>query len=139
MARSTTRMAVTVAAGAMALGAGLGLGGLASADPSADPTAGPSASQSAGDTTDPRGDRGGPHGGGFGDELAATLADELGVSQDKVSDALDSIREARQAEHAAALKDDLDDAVADGTLTQAEADAVTKAVEKGVIHVSGRR
>ena len=40
---------------------------------------------------------------------------------------------AEQANHAAALKSRLDQAVKDGTLTQAEADAVTKAAEKGVI------
>ena len=38
-----------------------------------------------------------------------------------------------------ALKERLDAAVADGTLTQGEADAVTKAVEKGVIGGFGRR
>ena len=52
--------------------------------------------------------------------------------------ALAEIRAARQAERAAALKERLDAAVADGTLTQAEADAVTKAVEKGVIGGGGR-
>ena len=121
---------------------------------------------------------------GFRDEaLAAELAGKLGVTEDKVTEALrgdpggepsdrpgrqgpahpggarrgpgqgpgreagrrrgqghrrpwTEIRTARQAERAAALKERLDAAVADGTLTQAEADAVTKAVEKGVI--SGR-
>ena len=43
------------------------------------------------------------------------------------------LRTAEQAKHAAALKPRLDQAVKDGTLTQAEADAVTKAAEKGVI------
>jgi hypothetical protein len=65
--------------------------------------------------------------------LAKALASKLGVDEAKVTAALQEIRTARQAERAAALKTRLDKAVADGTLTQAEADAVTKAVEKGVI------
>jgi hypothetical protein len=71
--------------------------------------------------------------------LAKALADKLGVDEAKVATALEEIRTARQAERAAALKERLDAAVADGTLTQAEADAVTKAVEKGVIGGIGRR
>jgi hypothetical protein len=71
--------------------------------------------------------------------LAKALAEELGIEEAKVVTALEEIRTARQAERAAALKEQLDAAVADGTLTQAEADAVTKAVEKGVINPGGRR
>lgn len=47
--------------------------------------------------------------------------------------ALEELRTEAQKNRAAALKPRLDQAVADGTLTQAEADAVTKAVEQGVI------
>ena len=65
--------------------------------------------------------------------MAKALAEKLGLAEDKVTTALAEIREAHQAERAAALKERLDAAVQDGTLTQAEADAVTKAVEKGVI------
>ena len=43
-----------------------------------------------------------------------------------------------QAEKAAALQTRLDQAVTDGKLTQAEADAVTKAVQNGVIGGGGR-
>ena len=71
--------------------------------------------------------------------LARALAEKLGIEQAKVTTALEEIRTARQAERAAALKERLDAAVADGTLTQAEADAVTKAVEKGVINPGGGR
>ena len=71
--------------------------------------------------------------------LAKALAEKLGVDEAKVVTALEEIRTARQAERAAALKERLDAAVADGTLTQAEADAVTKAVEKGVIGGLGKR
>lgn len=66
-------------------------------------------------------------------ELAAGLAEELGVSEAKVTKALDEIQAERRADRAAALKTRLDEAVKAGTLTQAEADAVAKAVEKGVI------
>ena len=51
----------------------------------------------------------------------------------EVTAALEELRTQEQADHAAALKPRLDQAVKDGTLTQAEADAVTKAAEKGVI------
>jgi hypothetical protein len=71
--------------------------------------------------------------------LAKALAQQLGIDEAKVTTALNEIRTARQAERAAALKTRLDKAVADGTLTQAEADAVTKAVEKGVINPGGPR
>jgi hypothetical protein len=66
--------------------------------------------------------------------LAKALASKLGVDEAQVKAAIDEIRAERQAERAAALKERLDAAVQAGTLTQAEADAVQKAVEKGVIH-----
>ena len=65
--------------------------------------------------------------------LAKALAEKLGLDEAKVTKAFDEIRAARQADRAAELKTKLDAAVKDNTLTQAEADAVTKAVEKGVI------
>ena len=70
--------------------------------------------------------------------MAKSLAESLGVEESKVTAALEEIRAAAQAERAAALKTRLDAAVSDGTLTQTEADAVTKAVEKGVIGGGGR-
>lgn len=70
--------------------------------------------------------------------LAARLADKLGVDEAKVKTALEEIRAAHQAERAAALKTRLDAAVKAGTLTQAEADAVQKAADTGVIHVGPR-
>ncbi|MBT2593805.1 hypothetical protein [Arthrobacter sp. ISL-72] len=69
--------------------------------------------------------------------LAKALAESLGVEESKVTAALEEIRTADQAERAAALKARLDTAVTDGKLTQAEADAVTKAVEQGVIGGGG--
>ncbi|MFJ6534973.1 Clp protease N-terminal domain-containing protein [Paenarthrobacter sp. NPDC091711] len=70
--------------------------------------------------------------------LAKSLAESLGVDEAKVTTALEEIRAAGQAERSAALKTKLDKAVTDGKLTQAEADAVTKAVEAGVIGGGGR-
>jgi hypothetical protein len=70
--------------------------------------------------------------------LAKALAEMLDLDEAKVTQALTEIRTARQAERAAALKERLDAAVADGKLTQAEADAVTKSVEQGVIGGGGR-
>ena len=65
--------------------------------------------------------------------LAKSLAESLGIEESKVTTALEELRTEAQAERATELKSRLDEAVGDGTLTQAEADAVTKAVEKGVI------
>jgi DNA-binding MarR family transcriptional regulator len=66
-------------------------------------------------------------------ELAKSLAASLGIDEAKVTAALEELRTAEQAERAAGLKTRLDQAVTDGKLTQAEADAVTKAVQNGVI------
>lgn len=71
--------------------------------------------------------------------LAKSLAASLGIEEAKVTVALAELRSEAQAEKAAALKTKLDQAVTDGKLTQAEADAVTKAVEAGVIGGGGRR
>ena len=191
MPRSTKVVVASAAAGALALGIGVGIAGLASAEPTTTPSPNPSASAPA----DPGrggpgrdGHRGGP-GRGVADgdlakqlaeklgvteakvttalqeirdanrpakpstapsadpsakptrpdpaerdaALAKALAGKLGVDEAKVTKALDEIRAARQADRAAELKTRLDAAVKAGTLTQAEADAVTKAVEKGVI------
>ena len=65
--------------------------------------------------------------------LAASLAQSLGLDEATVRAALDELQAQRQSERAAALTTRLDDAVAKGTLTQAEADGAAKAVEKGVI------
>ena len=63
--------------------------------------------------------------------LAASLAKSLGIDEAKVKTALEELRTEAQKNRAAALKPRRDQAGADGTLTQA--DAVTKAVEQGVI------
>lgn len=193
MARSKKTTAMAVAAGVLTLGAGLGVASLASADPTATPSASPSASPSQSAAPDARGGPGGHRGpGGHGalqGELAKSLADKLGVTEAKVTEALQKfrddnlpdpgatkptpgtakpdptareeamakslagslgvdeakvktalaeIRSAAQADRAAALKTKLDAAVKAGTLTQAEADGVTKAVDRGVVNVGPR-
>lgn len=97
------RTAAVIAAGALTVGAGLGVAGLASAEPSASPSATPSASSS----TQPgapgdRGERGGPgggrHGGGHGVRMdSAALAEKLGVTEAKLTEALTAIHEAKKA------------------------------------------
>ncbi len=65
--------------------------------------------------------------------LAAELATALGIDEGKVPEALPALETERDAERGAALQSRLDQAVTDGKLTRAEADAVKKAVEAGVI------
>ncbi|MGC4814740.1 hypothetical protein ACLQ29_29775 [Micromonospora sp. DT228] len=75
-------------------------------------------------------------------EFAEALAKELGVPTDKVTAALEKVREQHRPadrpqrpsaeDRQAALKQRLDQAVKDGKLTQEQADAITKAVETGV-------
>ncbi len=67
------------------------------------------------------------------DEFATKLAAELGIDAAKVKTALADLRAAEQAEHQKAFDDKLAKAVTDGTLTQAEADAVKKAAKAGII------
>lgn len=187
---STKRITLGIAAGALALGAGLGVTGVATAATTPSPAVADTGT-TAESTAPADGAKGGGfgrhggHGGGRG-QLAADLATKLDVEETKVAEALQAFREANrpdkatesstppaegtrpdrdamdaalakslaeklgieeskvtaalaeirgeaQAERAAALKTKLDKAVSDGTLTQAEADAVTKAIEKGVI------
>lgn len=65
--------------------------------------------------------------------MASSLAQSLGVDQAKITTALTEIRTERDATRATEMKSRLDQAVTDGKLTQAEADAVTKAVQAGVL------
>ncbi|MBM0235413.1 hypothetical protein JNW91_28700 [Micromonospora sp. STR1_7] len=75
-------------------------------------------------------------------EFAEALAKELGVPTDKVTAALEKVREQHRPagrperpsaeDRQAALKQRLDQAVKNGKLTQEQADAITKAVEAGV-------
>lgn len=65
--------------------------------------------------------------------LAKALAEELTLDQAKVAAALEEIRAAAQAERVSDLSTRLAEAVKAGTLTQAEADAVMKAAQAGII------
>lgn len=64
--------------------------------------------------------------------LAAFLATELKVPEATVLDALNSQSDVRQADRTADLKANLDQAVKDGRLTQAQADAILDAHDAGV-------
>ncbi|MEU8006979.1 hypothetical protein AB0B66_37950 [Catellatospora sp. NPDC049111] len=81
-------------------------------------------------------------------KLAEALAKELGIDQAKVSAALEKVqsqlrpdgkngkgesRDGKSADRTAQLKERLAAAVKAGKLTQAEADAITKATEAGVL------
>lgn len=67
------------------------------------------------------------------------LASQLGSDQATVSKALDEIRAEADTQRKADLQTRLDKAVSDGKLTKAEADAVLKAAEAGIIGFGGGR
>jgi hypothetical protein len=73
------------------------------------------------------------------EKLAAALAKELGLSTAKVTAALDELKAAHQAERAKEFEARLDQAVKDGKLTRAEADAVLKAAKAGIVGMGGQR
>jgi imidazolonepropionase-like amidohydrolase len=129
---------VAVAAGGAvaALGAGLlvpVVAGAQDGSPSTGSSASPSPSAGTQDRSTTREDRREAR----QDELARLLAAELGISQDKVSAALDAVREKLRTQARAdaqeRLADRLDAAVAEGTLTRAQADAILEAAENGVL------
>ncbi len=70
-------------------------------------------------------------------QFAAALAEELGIDEETVAAALDTVRtrlmEERAAERRAALEERLAEAVAAGDLTQEQADALLAAEEAGVL------
>ena len=86
-----------------------------------------------GDRSGPPPWAGGP--GAMRESMVEAFAKALGVSPDEVTSALEEIRSEAQADREATLKERLDTAVSDGTLTQDEADAVMKAAREGVIPV----
>lgn len=65
--------------------------------------------------------------------LAKALAGELGLDEDKVADALDTVHAAHEAERRTALAERLDAAVEDGDLTDADKASVLKAYDAGVL------
>ena len=136
MTRTFPRKATLAGLGLTAAG---GLLALALAGPGiaqADPTPAPSASAAPGSKADRDARRAQEQA-----DLAAKLAKELGIDQAKVQAALEKIQAEQQAQakadRLAALKQRLDQAVADGKLTRAEADAIYKAAENGVLPAGG--
>jgi hypothetical protein len=133
--KTTTLAGIGVAAAGAVLALVLAGPNIAQADPSASPSASASAAPGA-DKADREARRAQQQA-----DLAAKLAKELGVDQAKVQAALDKIRTEQQAQHRAdrlaALKQRLDQAVTDGKLTRAEADAIYKAAENGVLPEAG--
>ena len=75
------------------------------------------------------------------EKLAAALAKELGIDQQKVSDALTKVQKDlasdAKAQRTDQLKKRLEQAVKDGKLTQAQADAIIAAASKGVLAGGG--
>ncbi|HEY3006503.1 MAG TPA: hypothetical protein VGJ63_00360 [Micromonosporaceae bacterium] len=66
-------------------------------------------------------------------EFTKALAAKLGVTEEKLTAALDKARAAADADHAARLKARLDAAVQAGKITQADADAVMRVEKAGVL------
>ncbi|HWH33228.1 MAG TPA: hypothetical protein VNU01_11220 [Egibacteraceae bacterium] len=74
--------------------------------------------------------------------FASALAEELDLPVERVGTALDNVREQMRAEaeeqRLAHLRERLDAAVADGRLTQEQADAIYAAAESGAMPFGGR-
>jgi hypothetical protein len=146
----STKTAVAIASGVLALGAGIGVlsANFASADitPAPSPTIAPpgAPTPSAPTPTSPPPEAeqpGWPSNPGQAEQEAAlikVLSEMLGVDEAEVKAALDEIRAAYEAEGPAALDGYLDEAVRWGILTQEEADAVRQAVEEGMTTVGPR-
>lgn len=69
--------------------------------------------------------------------VAKTLAAELGIDEDKVAAALSELRDEAQSARESTRTSHLDQAVTNGKLTQAEADAIKKARDAGVLSGHG--
>ena len=132
-----TKPAIIIGSGMLALGAGLGVASVASADTpvAPNPTIAPSS------PTTPGGPLPGPERPDWPTSpeqqereaaLIKVLAEMLGVDETEVKAALDEVRAAYEAEGSAALDAYLDEAVRSGLLTQDEAEAIKQAVEEGL-------
>ena len=130
MAITKTKKLAMAGAGATLIGLGIAVPVAANA---ADPSPSPSGSAS---TSEPDADREQRHAERL-DKMAELLASELGIDKAKVADALAKVEEQMhsdmKAERQAALSERLTAAVAEGKLTQDQADAILKASEAGVL------
>jgi hypothetical protein len=132
-----TKPAIVIASGMLALGAGIGVASVASADITAtpNPTTTPSSAPAPSDPppgterpewpTNPQQDE-------REAALIKALSEMLGVDEAEIKAALDEVRAAYEAEGPAALEAYLDEAVASGILTQSEAEAIQQAIEEGL-------
>jgi hypothetical protein len=127
MPQVNAKKLVLAGAGAAVLGLGVALPAIAFAQ---DPTPSPGASASAAADREERQEQ-------RRDRMAELLAEELGISKEEVAAALEAVetqlRDEVRDERQAALKERLDAAVAEGTLTQEQADAILAAAEAGVL------
>jgi hypothetical protein len=141
---ASTKTAVAIASGVLALGAGIGVmsAGFASADtpPTPSPTSAPSTLTPSTPTpsspppgTEQPGWPGNPDQAEQEAALIKVLSEMFGVDEAEIKAALAEMRAAYQAAGGpAALDGYLDEAVQSGILTQEEADMIRQAVEQGM-------
>jgi hypothetical protein len=129
-----TKTAAVIASGMLALGAGLGIATTAYADTTATPIPAPTSAPSdvPAPQTEPPGVPSNPGDPKGEDALVEELSRMLGVDQETIRAGLEELRATYGPQVKAALKTQLDEAVRNGTLTQAEADALQKMIEEGV-------
>lgn len=141
---ASTKTAVAIASGVLALGAGIGVmsASYASADitPTPSPTSAPSTLTPSAPTpsspppgTEQPGWPGNPDQAEQEAALIKVLSEMFGVDEAEVKAALDEMRAAYEAAGGPAAVDGyLDEAVRSGILTQEEADMIRQAVEQGM-------
>ncbi len=136
---ASTRTAVLIASGLIALGAGVGVASIASADTPTTPTPIPTGPPSIPIPSDPPPGTEQPDAPSNPDQaeqeaaLIKMLSEMFGVDEAEIKAALDEMRVAYQtAGGPAALDGYLDEAVRSGILTQEEADMIREAVEQGM-------
>lgn len=133
-----TKPAIVIASGMLALGAGIGVASVASADTTATPNPTTTPNSAPAPTAPPPGTERpewptNPQQDEREAALIKALSEMLGVDEAEIKAALDEVRAAYEAEGGpAALDGYLDEAVRSGLLTQDEADAIKQAVEEGL-------
>jgi hypothetical protein len=127
-----TRTAAVIASGVLALGAGLGIATTAYADTTPTPMPAPTSvpSDVPVPQTEPPGVPSNPGDPTGEDALVEELSRMLGVDQETIRAGLEELRATYGPQLKAALQAQLDEAVRNGALTQAEADALQKMIEE---------